>query len=340
MQDHDTNAIDIDALVRKYIQNTCTPEELEAFIQLCNNPFLEDRLKMAMEKVWNDTPNQAHLRAEHSQFIRTQIEASLYYKKSEWYQLHHYWKVAAAVALLLISSFLAYQYQDSLRELVDPVKMVTVHNPAGKRSKILLPDGTTVWLNAESTLTYPHWFKRARRAVELSGEAFFEVKRKEDQPFNIQAGTIETTVLGTSFNIRSYQNEKFVITVATGKVKVEDAEKHGLLLLANQQTSYRSASGFSKIETINAGEALAWTKGTLLFNNKTFKEVATMLERWYNVKIILANDKLNNCVLMGEHTNQSLNSVLYTLQFILDIRYTYKDGVVNIKGEGCAAVNP
>jgi ferric-dicitrate binding protein FerR (iron transport regulator) len=215
------------------------------------------------------------------------------------------------------------------------VELVTVENPAGKRSQVVLPDGSTVWLNAESTLTYPRQFQDGKREITLQGEGFFEVVRNEHAPFIISSRNVSVRVLGTSFNVKSYDDENAEVTVRSGKVEVEASDKRKVQLIADQQISFSAQQGFSPVKRVDADDFMAWRDGVLLFDNKNLKQLTSILERWYGKTIILKNEKLNSCQLVGRHENESLDEILLSIQFVLDIEYVTEADTVIIDGPGC-----
>lgn len=333
MPQKNKNSSNTETLVRKYIENTITDTEMDILYGIFNDPAEEPRLQSILRKVWDDIPADVQLRMEHKKLLYTGITASLVQSEKPAHSpAFIYWRIAAVILLLIVTSFLLYP--NYLQELIFKTPITEIYNPAGKRSKIKLPDGTTVWLNAESKITYPEEFKNNSRNITLSGEAFFDVVRNENAPFIVTTGELQTTVLGTSFNVQNYPGETFRMTVASGKVEVK-SKTETIQVNAHQQTTYQHHAGFSAPVTVEPADVMAWTQGTLSFNNKTFEEVAHMLERWYNVKITFTNNDLKRCMLVGEHTNQSLPAVLNTLQFMLGFQYEDHNGNIIIRGDGC-----
>ena len=332
MEQENDNGLNTETLIRKYIENTITETEMDILYRMFNDPAREAHVKSILEKVWDEMPH-AQLRAEHKNLLYTRITNSLTDAEKPVRNIAYiYWRIAAAILVLVVASFTLFQ--SPIRELIFKAPITEIYNPAGKRSKIQLPDGTTVWLNAESRISFPEKFSSHSRNVTLSGEAFFDVVRNESVPFIVTTGNLQTTVLGTSFNLQSYPGETFRMTVASGKVQVK-SKTETIQLQANQQATHQSLTGFSAPVTVESADAIAWTRGTLSFNHKTFEEVAHMLERWYNVKITFTNHELKKCILVGEHTNQSLPAVLNTLQFILGFQYEDHNGNITIRGDGC-----
>ena len=167
---------------------------------------------------------------------------------------------------------------------------------AQEKTTIELPDGSKVWLNQNSKLSYKKFFDR--RVVNLEGEAFFEIAKMNGKPFEIFAGKSKTKVLGTSFNVRAYPKEKQVeISVETGKVAFTANENPSekTLLKAGEFATFTKQNQQIKKENVTKINAAAWKKGALRFNNTKMVEVIESLERYYDIKIEVSNNKILNC---------------------------------------------
>ncbi|WP_316811279.1 FecR family protein [Pedobacter heparinus] len=190
-------------------------------------------------------------------------------------------------------------------------RMLTVSTPRGGTYQVTLPDGTKVWLNAASVLTYTMPLKERGgiRKVELSGEAYFEVFRNKNQPFIVTAKNLTTTVLGTHFNISAYDDEGSAkTTLLEGSVKVNhlssradakdlDPSKVGMtkearddvILKPSQQASVTGSSGIS-IKQVDPENIIDWKNNDFVFNGTDFKTAMRKIARWYNVEIIYDDD--------------------------------------------------
>jgi ferric-dicitrate binding protein FerR (iron transport regulator) len=248
----------------------------------------------------------------------------------------------AAIILISITLFINLQHKKSdEKELATSnITYLERANPNGQKSKIILTDGTVVWLNAASKIRFPEKFDVKERRVFLEGEAFFDVTRDENRPFVIQSKSAVTTVLGTTFNVKSYEKEPIQITVASGKVKVnmENAgslENDELVLIQNEQITFSPESGELIKKNVDSNYFLSWKEDIIRFDNSKLSEVAKTLERWYDKKITIENEKLNNCKLVAEYKNEKLYNVLLSLKFSLGIDFKVLDDEIVISGTGC-----
>ena len=162
-------------------------------------------------------------------------------------------------------------------------KYNTISTARGGQYRVVLPDGTTVWLNAASSIRFPATFEAAERNVELSGEAYFEVAPNKTKPFNVIAGKTNVRVLGTHFNVMAYPDESSVnTTLLEGSVKVSTGKTMNILRPGQQAKALKGAITVSPADT---EEAIAWKKGYFYFNDADIRTVMRQISRWYDVDV-------------------------------------------------------
>lgn len=168
----------------------------------------------------------------------------------------------------------------------------TITTPWGGTYQVILPDGTRVWLNAGSSLKFPTFFSGDERKVELSGEGYFEVARNEQMPFRVRTRRQDIEVLGTVFNINSYDDEPAVTTtLLEGSVRVTSNNEAGLsggkglvVVLRPGEQSALSDEGF-QVGMVNTDVAVAWKRGVFKFDNSDIRSVMRQISKWYNVEV-------------------------------------------------------
>jgi len=162
-------------------------------------------------------------------------------------------------------------------------------SPKGQKSQVILPDGTTVFLNSGTILKYNNIFGKRNRDVEMVGEAYFEVAHNEDLPFIIHTKEIEIEVTGTKFNVMAYPEEEYVETIVSeGKVTVREVDgRSSIVLSANEKASYHKPSKLLIKGEVKTEPYISWKDNVLTFDNENFKEVIKKLERWYNISIYI-----------------------------------------------------
>jgi transmembrane sensor len=242
-------------------------------------------------------------------------------------------RVAAAILFFAASGYCIWQFTSY------PQEIQMVHASAsGKIKKVLLPDGSIVWLKGNSELTYPQKFTSSTRNVELSGEALFEVQKDANHPFIIQCGELITTVLGTSFNIRSFE-ESIEVMVLTGKVSLtSETDKEGVVVLPSEKVIYK---GF-KVKPVRIlterNEKNATVEGTeysMLFEDTHMSEIIQRIEGKFNVEVSLQDPRLRNCLITADFTDQSLDKTFNMISQALGITHNINGNKVILYGKGC-----
>ncbi|MBO9732829.1 MAG: FecR domain-containing protein [Chitinophaga sp.] len=204
----------------------------------------------------------------------------------------------------------------------------TLITPKGRQYSIILPDGTKVWMNAMSELTFPSAFNSRERTVTLSGEAYFEIAAAADHPFVVNTRNQRVQVLGTSFNVSGYEDEAMIsTTLITGKVKVSAGGKSAVLL-PGQQLQHNSNS-WQVLQSADTDAAIAWKNGYFSFNKANIDAVMRQLERWYDINIVIET-KTKSHQFVGEiPMNVTLEEAMSILKHS-GINYAIKGRTVTI----------
>ncbi len=245
-------------------------------------------------------------------------------------------RYSIAASLALVTSLSVYYLSKSKYEIAETV--YTVHKALnGKVMKVTLPDSSTIWLNAGSEVSYPKDFHRQKtRAIQLTGEAFFEVTHNEKQPFVVESGKLKTIVYGTSFNVSSYKhNQQSSVTVKTGKVGVllrEDSLGKPTMLLPGNRLVYHRDNGKLETSSVYTDEVAAWINGDLLFDQATPEEVFAALERKFDIAFDFSSTKFNGCKVTAKFPNQSLKTILTALSASLYIKFKEHGKTIEIIG--------
>ncbi|TRX60769.1 DUF4974 domain-containing protein [Fulvivirga sp. M361] len=316
--------IPLKELLEKYEQGNCSQEE-EAILLRYFNDFQEDD---AWEEIGVDKKPVIHDQAFHQ--IERRVDRKI---KEERSNRSRVWRVAASI--VLAAGIGLGVYFSDLTTVTTEVIMITKTTEPGQKLTVKLPDGSRVYLNSGTRLTYPEVFSDDRR-VTLIGEAFFEVTRNPDKKFIIATGDINTTVLGTSFNINAYPDEKEVeVTVASGRVEVSSSDQK-FEISRGQQVNYKINEKILTYGDVDIAVYTAWKDGVLQFNGSSLYDIAAELERWYGVEIHFDREQNDQCDLRLSFDDPSLEEVLDQLKVLAGINYQFnKGGHVKIMGTGC-----
>lgn len=197
-------------------------------------------------------------------------------------------QIAAIILLPLLGVLGSYFYQIYKNQKIEDIDLQECFVPNGERKQINLPDGTTIWLNSGSLLVYDPTFKGNKRTLFLNGEARFQVAKNPQKPFIVKTAHMAVTALGTEFNLNAYSNQKEVIaTLNEGKIKVKpySSQDTSFILSPDEQIIYNHQTEILVRNSINAQRTLQWTDGYLIFQSASFDQIATALERKFNVSI-------------------------------------------------------
>ncbi|MEO6683355.1 MAG: FecR family protein [Ginsengibacter sp.] len=195
-----------------------------------------------------------------------------------------------------------------------------ISTPKGGQYKLLLADGTKVWLNAASSLRYPISFNGKKREVELTGEAYFEVAADKSKPFTVTSKNIEVQVLGTHFNINAYENEGLSrTTLLEGSVRI-NVSNNSQLLKPGQQARVSSSNEINVINNVETDEVIAWKNENFQFIKADIQSVMRQIERWYDVDVEY-NGNISTHFGGSISRNVSLNQVLNILQQTQKVRF-------------------
>jgi transmembrane sensor len=220
------------------------------------------------------------------------------------------------------------------QKLEEPNKVVfnTLIVPYGKRSEIVLSDGSKVWINSGSKLTFPARFLEGRREVYLEGEAVFDVTHNKNQPFIVKSKHQDIEVLGTVFNVSNYADDSAVYTVLkSGSINLHYKNnnfisfQNELKITPNTLATYDKGTRELKIKTVEVETYFSWIDGVFIFKNDPLKSIMKKLSRYYNVEIIIKDNDLANHVFSGYlDVNQDLEHVMQTIKEAESSQFDYK----------------
>ncbi len=244
------------------------------------------------------------------------------------------WLVAASVLLVLglVGGFL---YSNRSTSSVEPEKVEWVHhsNPNGKKSKLTLSDGSTVILNAASTIHYPKTFHSTIREIKLEGEAFFSVTHDSTKPFIVQTGDLSTQVLGTEFNVSAYpKNDQITVSLHQGKVQLKNILHQQLVLRPGQQAVYQTSNQTLTRTSFDSLAVSGWKDGYLVFKNADFKTVAQAIEQMYGYEVILKNPTLT-WHYTGSFHREEVQQVIENIAFSKHLTYTIHHRKIYLSAE-------
>ncbi|MCP4442756.1 MAG: DUF4974 domain-containing protein [Aureispira sp.] len=326
-------------LLAKKLNNKTSAEEQKELEQWANENEENKKFVEETTKTWNLVGDYVDDLPIDSKSAWTNIQSHISTAAPQETKVRSIFKTWQAVAAALIVVSLSVWWLYNSNNTVEPISPVLakVSTGVGEQKEVKLPDGSTVMLNQNSSLAYNKEFKN--RQVTLEGEAFFEVTKQDGAKFEIKTAKTQTTVLGTSFNVRAYKSDSIAeVTVFTGKVAFQELEKeeNKVLLLPKDRAVFNKTNQQLKKDTVaQQGNAIAWKTQELIFENTSFIEVINILERYFDVLIEVENENILNCHYTGTFSDPQLQDILDAVHFTTNIK-SKKVGLSYIlTGEGC-----
>lgn len=252
--------------------------------------------------------------------------------KKHWWENLFQLRNIAAVLLISVLFWLSWDILKSSEKADNlalvPLEWVTRSVPIGKKSVVTLSDGTKVFLNSNSEISFPKIFSDTLRTVSIKGEAFFEVK-KENRLFIVQANGVKINVLGTSFNVKEMEEGQLSIALVTGKVRVNDDSGNQVNLNPKEMLVLKENGPFIKTG-FDSLEILGWKNKYLIFKKDKFHSVKKKLENWYGVEVEVKGSVNPNWTYSGIYQDELLENVLKGIKHTSGINYSIKNRKVII----------
>lgn len=212
-------------------------------------------------------------------------------------------------------------------------KINTLIVPKGGEYRVLLADGTKVWLNSGSILRYPTSFNKKERMVQLEGEAYFEVKKNPKVPFAVKVRGMSLAVFGTSFNVNSYEPGKGIgTTLVEGKVTMRIDNGKEYVMRPHEHITYNlETDTYSVLKNVDVSLYTSWKDGVFRFENQRLEDITNRLSRWYSCEVVYNDNSLRDLKFTGvAKKNEPIDHLLNLISLLKDVDYDVKDGVVFI----------
>lgn len=310
-----------------YLTNSLTQEEMQLLQDWLNISEENRKYFSDMQEVWiaaSDEADGLNFNKEQAyQLFLEHTGASV--KRPEKRKAFHIrpWMYATAMVIIVfVCATIAFQ--SGKRVLQNQLTRITVEAPYGSKTKLYLPDGTLVWLNAGSKMSYAQDFGINERALDLSGEAYFEVTKNKEIPFKVHTEELDVKVLGTKFNFRNYKDDlEAKVCLLEGKVALNTLQKE-TVLHPNQQALLDKKTGKLSVSATKAIHSVEWTNDRLYFDEVLLSDIIKELERSYDVKITVADDTLNTIRFYGNFRKreQSIQEIMNVLSSTDKMTYT------------------
>lgn len=320
-----------DDLIQKYHAGTLSRDEMRQLNEWFNNFDDTQTHTTTSEDILKDRI----LASARQQIARheTQSRKQIYLR---------YWRMAAAVLVLVTAGIMTYVNRTLIWNVLDPVVYREIQTLASSVRKVELADGTQVWLNAATSLRYPERFNRGTREIFVEGEAFLEVKENTEKPFIVHLSDFDVRVTGTSFQVKDYtDDDEATVTLRSGSVTVSQfrsgsaAEKVLGRLTPDQQLIFHKPTQVVEQGTVNAQDNFHWKEGALRFENIPLGEIMQALGHWYGVRFVLQGEDLAECHFKMNLTGLPLSEALAIIGELTNTKYIRQGTTIQFIGKGC-----
>ena len=365
--------LSLEELLDLYLNHQLSPEQQLELSERINHDLDQEHATAWFYRLWDEThPEKADKRSEEA-FAQLKQNLAL---KDDSFRFSQFFPPSSRsgqsglkafmryAAVFLMAFGLAWFISHTGSIFPTPVssKVNVLSVPNGSKGFLTLEDGTEIWLNCGSRLTYNNFSGAPVREVFLEGEAFFNVRKDNTRPFIVKTSDLRLKVLGTRFNVKSYPAERITETVlVTGKLQIEEinpaAEDKNLITLEpNQKATFYSATGRFElekksteaaaalkapvrqqiIETVNPALYTSWKDEKLIFNNERLESLIIKMERWYNVDIELKDSLLKDYRYTGKFEKENIEQALKALKLATPLEYQIDKNkiILSLAGEG------
>jgi transmembrane sensor len=327
-------------LLRKFANNRCTPAEVDTVFKWINEDPNAASGEPVFRNLWDelqpdydteDETDQLRLDKIHHKISIIRLEQSdstkvriLPVRRTSFIQIIS--RVAVILLIPVITLFVYIRFFQS-QFMPAPSLISEIIAPSGSRTSIELSDGTKVWLNQGSKMVYPQKFTGKIRAVQLSGEGYFDIAPDKAKPFIVESGEIAVQATGTMFNVKAYADEaEFETSLESGAVTIlrQRANKSSVVheMKPGQRFVLNKTTHQYSLETEDLTRYVSWKEGKLIFKDDPLDEVARRLSRWYNAEITIKDPEINELTYTATFADEPLEQVLDMIEEIMPVSFT------------------
>lgn len=323
-------------LISKYLKDECTQDEISSVLNWCNESEENKKEFIYLKKAWiiSDRKKDEYI-SSSTPNIWNNILADISQKASKTYtkrSLIYYTAISAAAAIVLMFCLNMFM-NDNIGG--DNTEYTYFYMPRGEKGQLFLPDGTKVWLNSDSKLTFGNDFNTKNRVVSLDGEAYFDVAKSDKHKFIVKTASVDVKVHGTAFNVTAYAQSGIVgVSLQRGSVSIYKSGSDIELasLVPNQRVSINKISFLTEINSFADDSDISWTFEELIFDHTPLKEVFSKMGNWYGVHIAVAPSPLQHDLKYRfKIKTESLTEILELINKMTPIEYKIDGKEVTIR---------
>jgi hypothetical protein len=328
-------------LLIKFIEGKATSLEQEQILVWINENELNKKYFLGLKNLYviSSLPNEPASKKEFVHFKNSYLSSRLHGK---YYNLS-FLKIAALILFMVTVGLNIFQYslrndthsRDNISPLSRKMNVLSLYTNKGVKGVVTLPDSSVVWLNSDTKLTYPEKFTGKYREVEISGEAYFEVKPNPKVAMIVTTNKgLKIEVLGTKFLIRSYEEDKDAqATLFSGSIKLTSPNKgfqrdYVKKLRPLQSVIIDNNHTIRVIQKTDTLKSIAWKNGTLIFEETPIQEVLKKLGRWYGTEFLVKDQSILSCKITAQFKSESIIQIMEVIKYCSPIDYKIKDKLI------------
>ena len=314
---------DIDSILLKYLQGKTSEEENQQLLQWTQRSIENKKQFLAEKDIWDTYAYQTDSKKYDTTSELQILKNSLNLNNVQPAILFANILKIAAMLLIAFGLGWASQYISFNRNQSPEITIQEIFVPKGQVNQVFLSDGTRIWINSETYLSAPSVFNSKERVVKLSGEAYFEVAKDKNRPFKVEINGQKIEVVGTTFNVRAYNNSNEIeTTLQSGQIRLQTGSRT-TILKPGEQSVYDIRTDKLMIEKVDPLTFSSWKDGRYEFHNKDLNEVFKVIERWYDVEISADASYFNGMHFSGViKRNKDAKHFLDLLNHSVPIKYT------------------
>ena len=314
-------------LLIRFLTKTCTQDDLLEVENWISTDHANADWLFEMERVWSFKDELRYSERKEIEAAYRRLNSTRSQTKVKIRRLYrNWWKYAAAIVIVCLLAANFYQASKNKPSVETAENIIEV--PTGQRVSITLADGTKVWLNSRSILSYPSKFDNKNRMVRLDGEGYFEVVSDEAHPFIVNTEILDVKALGTKFNVQAYPGDDIAVSLLEGQLHVQ-AGSQSALMEADELVTWTKDTGLKHYKNKNLQHVVQWTTGELMFVDVRLADIAKALERNFGVTIIIDKPELaDERFSCRTHQNPTLEQVLNLFKGTKKLNYSIKDKTV------------
>lgn len=322
----------INNLILSFLNRTITPADLKTLKNWIDESEENKAYFSEIQKVWlisSLREKKNFDQVKERAFIRFQQRIAQAGPRKEQTRIRPLWHrvvyIAACLAIAFVAGMSTIYFSDH-HQLAQQPLAYSLESPRGSKLKLTLPDGTCVWLNADSRLSYDNKFGVDNRDIKLEGEGYFEVSKNKELPFHVTSDDIKVEVLGTKFNVRNYPEDTLIkVALMEGSVALLNPQGK-TTLKPGQIAHYDKKNKTTRVKTDGVKNANAWINGHLYFDEENMETIARALERAFDVDITINGDTLKKMIFYGDFVIESnnINEIMNIMAATNKFNYHYK----------------